>query len=201
MTTYTEAQVRANLAATCYWAVTNHGRFSYSEGPQRMEAVHRPYALPIISDCSAWITSICSWNGLTDPNGMKYNGSGYTGTLLSHNKQIDKSQVQPGDIVVYGPGTGAHTAMIVGVDVHRNMLSCSMGQNGDPSYVWVNAPIGAPAYNHPVDGRQPQRFLRLNLNVVGAVASIPGTVHTQPDVPHAPAAPAALVAPVKGEKA
>jgi len=134
-----------------------------------MMGVNTPFLLPMTSDCSAWITKIASWTGLPDPNGQNYNGQGYTGTLLSHNKHIAKAQVQPGDVVVYGAGTGVHTAMIVSVDLHGNLLSCSMGQNGDPSYCWVGTPVAAPVNGHPIDNRQPQTFLRLNLNVVGTL--------------------------------
>jgi hypothetical protein len=176
MTTYTEAQVRANLVAICNWGISNHTQFTYSEGPKRMVGVKTPFVLPMISDCSAWITKIASWCGIPDPNGVNYNGTGYTGTLLSHNTHITKAEVLPGDVVVYGPGTGWHTAMIVSVDSHGNLLSCSMGQNGDPSLVWVCPPVGVPAAGHSVDNRKPQTFLRLNLNVVDVM-------HTPPVAP------------------
>ena len=140
-TTYTLQQVQENLVATMNWGVKHHGQFKYSEGKDRMEAVRKPFALPITSDCSSWVTSICFWNGLNDPNGLKFNGQGYTGTLLSHLPHIDKSKVRVGDLVVYGGGTGTHVAMVANVDAHGNILTCSMGQDGDPSWTWVNKPV------------------------------------------------------------
>ena len=139
--------VRQEIVKAARWGVDNHAHFTYSEGPERMEAVHKPYQLPIISDCSSWVTSCYSWAGAPDPNGMNYNGTGYTGTLLNHGIQIPLSQVQPGDVIVYGPGTGLHTAIVV--EPGADPLTVSMGQNGDPSYVRVSQ-----------DGRQPQRYLR-----------------------------------------
>jgi hypothetical protein len=139
--------LRDEIVKAARWGVANHKHFTYSEGPERMEAVHKPYQLPIISDCSSWVTSCYSWAGAPDPNGLNYNGTGYTGTLLSHGERIPLSEVQPGDIIVYGPGTGWHTAIVV--QPGQDPLTVSMGQNGDPSFVRVSQ-----------DGRQPQTYLR-----------------------------------------
>ncbi len=175
-TTYTLQQVQANLVATMNWGVKHHGQFKYSEGKDRMEAVRKPFALPITSDCSSWVTSICFWNGLNDPNDLKFNGQGYTGTLLSHLPHIDKSKARVGDLVVYGAGTGTHVAMIANIDAHGNILTCSMGQDGDPSWTWVNKPVNpAPQFAKitSVDGRTPQTFLRTDLTVVGTLHLAP----------------------------
>ena len=139
--------MRQEIVKAARWGVANHAHFTYSEGPQRMEAVHRPYQTPIISDCSAWVTSCYSWAGAPDPNGLGYNGTGYTGTLLDHGQHITLAEVQPGDVIVYGPGTGWHTAIIV--EAGLDPLTVSMGQQGDPSFVRVSQ-----------DGRQPQTYLR-----------------------------------------
>ena len=138
---------RDKIVAAAKWGVENHVHFTYSEGPLRMEAVHKPYQLPITSDCSAWVTNCYSWAGAPDPNGCNYNGYGYTGTLLSHGMKIPLSDVQPGDVIVYGPGTGWHTAIIV--EAGHDPLTVSMGQQGDPSFVRVSQ-----------DGRLPQTYLR-----------------------------------------
>lgn len=159
--------VRQNIVAICYWGTQNRSHFTYSEGQLRMEAVHKPFVLPIISDCSSWVTSVYCWSGVADPNGRKYNGSGYTGTLISHGKLTLTPQI--GDIVVYGAGTGEHTAIVVKVD-GANVLTCSMGQNGDPSYVWTKGP------NTPSDGRTPQRFFTYDLTQIAPM-------HTPPIAP------------------
>ena len=139
--------MRDKIVAAAKWGVEHRAHFSYSQGSLRMEAVNKPYQLPIIADCSAWVTVCYSWAGAPDPNGCNYNGYGYTGTLLSHGTKIPLSDVQPGDVIVYGPGTGWHTAIIV--EAGSDPLTVSMGQNGDPSYVRVSQ-----------DGRLPQTYLR-----------------------------------------
>jgi len=163
-----------NFITNANWFAQNKAThpFNYTEGPERMSAIGQwPVKYPVNCDCSAFVT-FCAWlAGLGDPNGQKYDHEGYTGTLLSHNTHIPVDQVQAGDIVVYGPGTGWHTAIVVDVE-HGDILTVSMGEQGDPSYVWVNAPKVLPSQGHPVDGREPQTFLRLNPAVVGTVHTL-----------------------------
>ena len=108
--------------------------FNYSEGPQRMSEIGVwPIKYPVTCDCSAFVT-ICYWlAGAADPNGQKYDHEGYTGTLVSHGKKITLAEVLPGDVIVYGTGTGVHAVLVVvgGADP----LCASMGQQGDPSLV------------------------------------------------------------------
>lgn len=141
--------VRQAIVNWANWGQVNRAGFTYTEGPQRMSSIGHPGQLPCYCDCSAFVTYCYNWAGAPDPNGQGYNGTGYTGTLLANGQPIDVSQVIPGDVVVYGPGTGEHTALIVrgGPDP----LTVSMGQQGDPNYVLVSQ-----------DGRQPQRFLRFS---------------------------------------
>jgi hypothetical protein len=102
---------------------------------------------PITTDCSGFVTLCYYLAGAADPNGLGYSHYGYTGTLLSHGTKISPSMVQPGDVIVYGPGTGWHTAVIV--EAGKDPMTISMGQEGDPSYVKVSQ-----------DGRLPQTYLR-----------------------------------------
>jgi|GEM_PF-1110017 len=177
--------LRAQIVQWAKWGVANHTHFTYTEGPTRMANMHAAGKLPVTSDCSAWVTRCYCWAGAPDPNGLNYDGEGYTGTLLSHGKHIPLAQVQPGDVVVYGPGTGWHTAIII--EVHgSDVLTVSMGQQGDPSFVWVNAPKSAPQQGFAVDGRTPQTFLQF-LPVDATPAPAPA--------PHAAAAPAKPATP------
>ena len=145
--------VRNLIVGWANWGVENRNGFTYSEQGDRMSGVHKPGQIPCTCDCSAFVTYCYSWAGAPDPNGLGYNGSGYTGTLLGHGTPIALAQVQPGDVVVYGPGTGVHTALVVGAGV--DPLTVSMGQQGDPSYVRVSQ-----------DGRQPIRFLRFDTTAI-----------------------------------
>jgi hypothetical protein len=162
--------------------IANPHHWVYSESNNRMNAIGQwPIKFPVTIDCSATATFLCWLSGFQDPNGLHYNHQGYTGTLLSHEqhialfaknaKGIQIEQVVPGDLVVYGPGTGTHVATIV--EVHgRDILTVSMGQNGDPSYCWVNTPSANP-HHYGVDGRKPQTFLQVNKKVIGKVHTPP----------------------------
>lgn len=66
------------------------------------------------SDCSQWVTSIYHSCGLPDPNHLNYSG-GYTGTLGAHGKAITRSQLKPGDVVLYGHWPHHHVEMYVGL--------------------------------------------------------------------------------------
>ena len=146
---------RQAIVQWAQWAHQNAQHFNYTEGPQRMSAIGvYPPQFPIWADCSAFVTW-CYWiAGADDPNGLGYNHQGYTGTLLSHGLEIPLAQVQPGDVIVYGPSTGWHTALIV--QAGPDPLTISHGQQGDPSLVHVSQ-----------DGRQPQRYLRFHTGITG----------------------------------
>jgi peptidoglycan hydrolase-like protein with peptidoglycan-binding domain len=154
------ADARNDIVKWAKWGVENHGRFNYTEGPQRMAQVRGPGTGAIFADCSAFVTYCYSWAGVSDPNGLGYNGTGYTGTLLAHGTPITLAQVQPGDVIVYGPGTGWHTALIV--EAGPDPLTVSHGQQGDPNYCRVSQ-----------DGRQPQRYLRFDTTKGGSGAVAP----------------------------
>ena len=150
---------RDAIVATALWLVAHHDRCTYSEGAQRMSCTNRPFVLPYVGDCSATVRNIFAWAGAPDIMGLGYNvPEGYTGTMLGTGAHIERAQVIPGDVVVYGPGTGWHTALIVEV-MGENLLSVSMGQQGDPSLVWVGAPT-CPSRGYGFDSRTPQTFLR-----------------------------------------
>lgn len=80
-------------------------------------------------DCSAAVTCIYRWAGLHDPNGLDYHHVGYTGTMLAHLRHYtDPHRARNGAIVVFGPGTGDHAAMVVGFDAkHGDPLLFSHG--------------------------------------------------------------------------
>ena len=151
--------VRQIIVDWAKWAAAHHDKFNYTEGILRMSDIGKPGVLPVNADCSAFVTLCYNWAGAGDPNGVSYNHTGYTGTLLAHGTKIALNQVQPGDVIVYGPGTGWHTALVVDVTGAnaKNPLTISHGQQGDPSYVHVNQ-----------DGRLPQTYLRFNTSAITA---------------------------------
>lgn len=159
----------ADILTNAHKGVRLHNQFDYSEGSNRMADVHTPWPAPpkrITCDCSGYVTYCWSWAGAPDPNGLNYDGQGYTGTELTHNQhiaiilssnqEIKREEARPGDLVVYGPGNGEHVAIII--EKGEDPLTVSMGHQGAPEYVTVNA-----------DGRMPQTFLRPKTNKIGPI--------------------------------
>lgn len=169
---------RPLLVAWANYFAGHTDKFVYSEGSDRMSAIGVwPIKYPIHADCSAFVTLLHWYAGCEDPNGTGFDHEGYTGTLLSHNPHVPEAKVQPGDLVVYGPGEGEHVAIIVLVNGPDLLTVSHGGPTGQsPIYCWVNKPIHGNPHNYPVDGRQPQTFLQTVTNQVRPP-------HAVPDVP------------------
>lgn len=68
----------------------------------------------ITMDCSEAVTMICRLAGLPDPNGLLYNGLGYTGTMLDHMVHFhDASKAGRGSILIIGAHTGDHACQVL----------------------------------------------------------------------------------------
>lgn len=90
----------------------------YSEGSDRMEGERMTLAQVLSNlgrgvvfegDCSSTITEIDKWSGLSDPNGLGFDGYGYTGTMLDHLPRTDT--VRTGAIGIFGAYPGLHAIM------------------------------------------------------------------------------------------
>ena len=144
------ADVRPNIVLWSRWGVAHHGSFTYTQAPGlRMEDVHKPGSIPEDCDCSAWCTYVYSWSDAPDPNGLGYDGLGYTGTLLSHGTKITLKQLLPGDIIVFvtpAKPDGVHAVIVVETGV--DPLCSSMGQQGDPNFVRLSVlkGLGTPVF-------------------------------------------------------
>jgi hypothetical protein len=131
------------------WLVAHNKWCSYSEGPERESAVHKPYKVPYVSDCSAGVTNCYSWAGAQDPNGDDYRG-GYTGTLIARGKLEDGgktirlSRVRSADLIFFGPATAWHVAMVI--KGGKEPLLWSMGEQGDPRLYPLSAVWEGVAY-------------------------------------------------------
>lgn len=67
----------------------------------------------VTMDCSESVTCLCKWAGLHDPNGLGYDGRGYTGTMLAHLPHYaNPAGAMTGALCVYGPPPGDHVAMV-----------------------------------------------------------------------------------------
>ena len=68
----------------------------------------------ITCDCSESVTLMFRLAGLKDPNGLNYDGYGYTGDMLDHLPIFtDWAEVHEGTLIIFGPGTGTHVVMVV----------------------------------------------------------------------------------------
>lgn len=93
----------------------NRGAIFYTQGPWRMFGIRnhlRPPAIPRWEDCSSF-TTWCYWVArIRDPNGLGYNGLGFTGTQASHGIRVVSPL--PGDFAFYGPSPHRHVVMYLG---------------------------------------------------------------------------------------
>jgi len=150
--------VRAKMVAWARWCIAHNALFDYTEGPGRMSMVALPpgeTTRRIAADCSGFATGCAKWAGAPDPNNLHFDGQGYTGTMLGHCRHIPLAEVRPGDLVVYGPGTGEHVAVVVALSKRGGRIVdlelASHGQQGDPREVLHSV---EQAYHDP-----PARFL------------------------------------------
>lgn len=71
------------------------------------------HSIPVTMDCSESVTLMFRLAGLQDPNGLQYDGYGYTGTMLDHLPHFtDYGELHKGSLIVYGGGTGEHVVMV-----------------------------------------------------------------------------------------
>lgn len=88
----------------------------------------------ITMDCSEAVTCLCKWAGLKDPNGLNYNGRGFTGTLLGNLPHYtDPAKAKIGALVVFGRGSGHHVCMVA--KAGADPVLWSHGQERGP--IWI----------------------------------------------------------------
>jgi hypothetical protein len=105
----------ATWALMCANCVNGVRRNFYSQvgGPDIKHEIEPGPAYGCRSDCSSSITGAAWTCGLPDPNGLKFSGYGYTGTLVQeHNgwRQCSLAEMREKGwgYVIYGGGTGFH---------------------------------------------------------------------------------------------
>jgi peptidoglycan hydrolase-like protein with peptidoglycan-binding domain len=128
--------VREQIVLNARWGIAHDRQIHYRQ-TRPMDGLHEPRKLPLYTDCSGFVTLCYAWAGAPDPNGLAYSGTGYTGTLLQTMRRIPKSGVQPGDLVVWGPGTGRHVALVL--EGGPDPALASLGQDRGPVAVPYSA--------------------------------------------------------------
>src|SRR6266699_1443402 len=74
------AEIRTDMVSQADWAINNAPSISYQEA--RPMPIHIPvHHLPFTTDCSGFVTMMAKWGGAPDPNGLGYDGYGFTVTL------------------------------------------------------------------------------------------------------------------------
>jgi hypothetical protein len=115
---------RQRIVAAARWGIANEPRIHYGEA--------RPFPLsrrlPLTTDCSGFVTLCYFLARAPDPNGLGYDGDGWTGTLLRHLPAA--ARLRPGDIVVWGAYPGHHCAVVL--EVGDDPLLASHGQERGP---------------------------------------------------------------------
>lgn len=102
---------RQRIVAAMLFLYHNRAAVHYTMTSRRMQGVReklRPPLFPRWEDCSSSSTWAYWVAGVPDPNGLGYNGQGYTGTLARHGRKVTLEQAQPGDLVLYGAAWPFH---------------------------------------------------------------------------------------------
>lgn len=119
--------VRAKIVAYCEWGIAHAADIHYAQ--KRPIPVAQPRRLPLATDCSGFATLAYKAAGAPDPNGLDYNGLGYTGTLLRHGRAV--TVPLPGDLIIYGDYPGHHVVVFL-YEWHGAWVVCSHGQEIGP---------------------------------------------------------------------
>ena len=120
------SDVRGRIVAAARWGIRNEPRIHYAE--TRPMPLAR--TLPLTTDCSGFVTLCYFLAGAPDPNGLGFDGRGWTGTLLEHMENVDRRAVERGDVVVFGEYPGHHCALVLAPG--DDPLLCSHGQERGP---------------------------------------------------------------------
>lgn len=120
---------RRRIVAVARWGIAHAAEIHYVE-LRPIEGLHRPWGVPLRTDCSGFATLCYAWAGAPDPNGRSYDGQGYTGTLLAHLRPVPLDGVRQGDLVVWGEPPGVHTALVL--EPGGDPLLCSHGEESGP---------------------------------------------------------------------
>jgi len=117
--------LRTEIVAAARWGIRNEPRIHYA--PVRPMPLTR--TLPLSTDCSGFVTLCYYLAGAPDPNGLDYDGQGYTGTLLRTMSSVAQDWIEPGDLVVWGAYPGHLVALVL---APGDPLLCSHGRERGP---------------------------------------------------------------------
>jgi cell wall-associated NlpC family hydrolase len=125
--------LRQKIVAAARWGIANEPRIHYGE----VRPIPLGKTLPLTTDCSGFVTICFFVAGAPDPNGLGYNGLGYTGTLLDHLEAIEPEEAKRGDVVVWGAYPGRHCTIVLAPG--EDPLLASHGREGGPVAIRYSA--------------------------------------------------------------
>lgn len=139
------SETRQKMKTEMDWGIAHEPQIHYPPGDVRKEANSVPleewkrHHLPITLDCSEAATAVAYCAGAPDPNGDTFGQHGllFTGTMLDHCKHIPQRDLEVGDYVVYGPGTGDHVSVVY--EPGSDPLLWSHGFDGGPILIRLSA--------------------------------------------------------------
>jgi cell wall-associated NlpC family hydrolase len=120
------ATVRQKIVTAARWGIAHEPQIHYGE----LRPIPLARTLPLTTDCSGFVTLCYFLAGAPDPNGLDYNGEGWTGTLLRHLEHIPRADAKLGDLVVWGAYPGRHVAIVL--EGGDDPLLASHGQEHGP---------------------------------------------------------------------
>ena len=142
---------RARMMSIAQFLIDNHDHINYAEtrGPNdpmslrggTLAEIEHTFRIggTISMDCSEAVTLICRLAGLRDPNGLGYDGYGYTGTLFDHLPHYTKVEdAHDGAIMIFGINPTVHAVMKMPSPDGRNPWLFSHGQQGGPFHIQLS---------------------------------------------------------------
>lgn len=142
----------AHIVYWCHLSLAYAGKMTYTENwTQRQQFFARPVGkfLGASADCSQFVATLLKWGGV-----KTVTSTDYTGTLLQKGRLV--TLAKPGRVVIWGPGTGTHTAFITEKTPDGNDWYCvGFGHQGAPDR---NTLTGMNAYFRSI-GKPGVRFL------------------------------------------
>lgn len=148
----TATGVRAKIVEYAYKGI-EQAPTTYSQGGSRLQIPEEKGKM-WQTDCSGWCTALYYWATDGDqkfnPNGpnQAWRGGGYTGTMFrsSNGKTVSAKDIQPGDLIIYGPGGANHVNVYLG-----GGKMAGFGRSGGPFL--YDFPSGNSGWSGPVTYR------------------------------------------------
>ena len=128
---------RALIVKECAWGIKNTVNIHYKQERPMPLKQWKKHKLDLTTDCSGSTTCIFYTVGLPDPNGLKYSGLGWTGSMVNHLRQIQRKDLKVGDLIIWGAGPGVHVCIVM--KLGKDPLLFSHGSERGPIAITLSA--------------------------------------------------------------